>query len=54
MQAAGKSCLPYTVGIGNLRNSNTILSFALASCGVKNPLPAGIKATGWGGSWNKP
>lgn len=54
MQAAGKSCLPYTVGTGELRNSNTIISFALASCGVKNPLPAGIQATGWGGSWNKP
>lgn len=54
IQAAGKSCLPYTVGTGELRNSNTIISFALASCGVKNPLPAGITATGWGGSWVKP
>lgn len=54
IQTAGKSCLPYTVGTGELRNSNTIISFALAACGVKNPLPAGIQATGWGGSRQKP
>lgn len=54
MQTAGKSCLPYTVGTGELRNSNTIISFALATCGVKDPLPSGIQATGWGGSWQKP
>lgn len=54
IQAAGKSCLPYTVGTGDLRNSNTIISFALASCGVTNPLPSAIQATGWGGTWKKP
>jgi hypothetical protein len=53
VKAAGKSCLPYTVGTGELRNSNTIISFALAACGVPDPLPKGISAPGWGGSWEK-
>lgn len=53
MHVAGKSCKSYTLGIGELRNSNTIISFALSACGVANPLPPGITATGWGGSWNK-
>lgn len=51
VSAAGKSCKPYTVGVGALRNSNTIISFALAACGVSDPLPQGIEATGWGTNW---
>jgi hypothetical protein len=53
VHAAGKSCQPYTVGTGELRNSNTIISQALAACGVKDPIPAGITATGWGARWFK-
>jgi hypothetical protein len=51
VQAAGKSCQLYTVGVGELRNSNTIISQALAACAVKDPLPAGISAPGWGARW---
>ncbi|TFY99251.1 hypothetical protein EZ313_22055 [Ramlibacter henchirensis] len=51
VHAAGKTCQPYTVGVGELRNSNTLVSFALSACGVKDPLPAGITATGWGSAW---
>ena len=49
--ASGKSCQLYTVGTGKLRNSNTLMSTALAACGVTDPLPKGFSATGWGESW---
>jgi hypothetical protein len=54
MSVAGKSCKPYTVGIGDLRNSNTILTFALRACGVTDPLPTGISAPGWDAAWGPP
>mgnify|MGYP006908207794 CR=1 FL=1 len=50
-RASGQSCQLYTVGTGKLRNSNTLISTALATCGVADPLPADISATGWGGGW---
>ena len=49
--ASGRSCQIYTVGTGKLRNSNTIISSALASCGVPDQLPKDLTATGWGNSW---
>ena len=52
IKALGQSCQPYTVGVGKLRNSNTLISQAIASCGVPDPLPASMSATGWGNSWN--
>lgn len=50
--ADGKSCQLYTVGVGKLRNSNTLASMALASCGVKDPKPDDVQAPGWGEAWN--
>lgn len=50
-RASGESCQLYTVGTGKLRNSNTLISTALATCGVADPLPTDISATGWGGGW---
>lgn len=52
IKALGASCKLYTVGVGQLRNSNTLISQAMASCGVQDPLPAGMTATGWGNSWD--
>lgn len=52
IKALGASCKNYTVGTGALRNSNTLISLALSSCGVSDPLPAGISAPGWGAGWN--
>lgn len=51
IKALGASCKIYTVGTGILRNSNTLISQALASCGVKDPLPGTMSATGWGNKW---
>jgi hypothetical protein len=51
LQAQGRSCKIYTVGTGALRNSNTVISMALASCGVPDPLPKTISAPGWGSPW---
>jgi hypothetical protein len=48
----GASCKIYTVGTGQLRNSNTLISLALSSCGVPDPLPAPMSATGWGNTWD--
>ncbi len=51
LQAQGKSCKIYTVGVGALRNSNTVVSMALAACGLSDPLPRSISAPGWGSNW---
>jgi hypothetical protein len=51
LQAQGKSCKLYTLGVGALRNSNTVVSMALAACGLADPLPKNISATGWGNNW---
>lgn len=51
MKTLGASCKIYTAGTGKLRNSNTMISLALSSCGVPDPLPAPMKATGWGNGW---
>ena len=48
LEAQGKSCKPYTLGVGALRNSNTVISMALAACGVPDPLPPTLSAPGWG------
>lgn len=52
IKALGASCKDYTVGTGDLRNSNTLISMALSSCGVPDPLPAPMSAPGWGAGWN--
>jgi hypothetical protein len=51
IKALGASCKIYTAGTGKLRNSNTLISLALSSCGVPDPLPASTTATGWGNNW---
>ena len=51
IKAMGASCKIYTVGIGRLRNSNTLISLAMSSCGVADPLPSSMTATGWGNGW---
>ncbi|PDQ20103.1 hypothetical protein CN311_16035 [Mesorhizobium sanjuanii] len=51
IKALGASCKLYTVGTGKLRNSNTLISMAMASCGVPDPLPSSMSATGWGNDW---
>lgn len=51
IKAMGQSCKNYTAGTGVLRNSNTLISLAMAACGVPNPLPTPMTATGWGNPW---
>ncbi len=51
MKSLGASCENYILGVAKMRNSNTIVSQALASCGVPDPLPNGLTAAGWGESW---
>lgn len=50
IKALGASCKNYQVGTLP-RNSNTVISQALASCGVADPKPINIDAPGWGRSW---
>ncbi|WP_134500723.1 hypothetical protein [Microvirga pakistanensis] len=52
VKTLGASCKIYTAGTGKLRNSNTLISLALSSCGVPDPLPATMSATGWGNGWD--
>lgn len=54
IKTLGGSCKIYTVGTGQLRNSNTVISTALASCGHADPLPANFRAVGWGTLWESP
>lgn len=51
MKALGQSCKKYILGTAQMRNSNTILSQALASCGVPDGRPSGLTASGWGANW---
>lgn len=53
IKALGASCKNYTVGTGALRNSNTLIAFALSSCGVPDPIPANVSAPGWGTRWEQ-
>ena len=51
-KALGASCKPYfAAGTAKTRNSNTIVSSALAACGVADPKPPSISAPGWGTGW---
>lgn len=52
-KALGASCKPYfAAGTAKTRNSNTMVSAALAACGVADPKPASVSAPGWGTSWD--
>lgn len=51
IKAMGQSCKIYTAGTGVLRNSNTLISLAMSACGVPDPLPKMMSATGWGNPW---
>lgn len=51
IKAMGQSCKIYTAGTGVLRNSNTLISLAMSACGLPDPLPAPMSATGWGNPW---
>lgn len=53
IKTMGASCKNYTAGTGRLRNSNTLISLALSSCGVPDPLPSPMTATGWGETWEQ-
>lgn len=51
-KALGSSCKPYySAGTAKTRNSNTMVSSALAACGVADPKPASVSAPGWGVHW---
>lgn len=52
MKAMGQSCKKYIVGVARMRNSNTFVSMALASCGVRDGKPGNISASGWGENWD--
>lgn len=51
-KALGSSCMPYFAsGVAKTRNSNMIVSTALAACGVADLKPDNISAPGWGDGW---
>jgi hypothetical protein len=52
VKAMGQSCKIYTAGTGVLRNSNTLISLAMSACGLPDPLPKPMSATGWGNPWD--
>lgn len=53
MKALGQSCEKYIVGTAWMRNSNTMVSQALAACGMPDGRPASLTASGWGEPWSR-
>jgi hypothetical protein len=54
VKQSASSCKNYVLGAGWMRNSNTIISTALTTCGVNDPKPKDISAPGWGEEWDNP